>query len=114
MQINRTTTQGNSAAPNRIADAGKLADRVAVACVATERADPGREKGGRGLFTLGSMELAHTVEQPVAPDLSKIPGNPSRWQQIGAGVAILCALLVAVTGGRPVAWVVAQIVEALP
>ncbi len=115
MHDQRTTeTKGDFAAsPNRIADAGKLAGRVAAACVATRQADPDRRDGGRGIFSLGSMKLAHTVEQPVAPDLSEIPGNPSHWQQIGAGVAILCALLVAVTGGRPVAWLVAQIVEAL-
>lgn len=85
-----------------------LPSGVAVPSVATERARPGcPERGGRDFSSLriGSLSLrAHAAEQQEQAELSKILGNPSRGDQIGACVMIAMAALLPLAalflGGR--------------
>jgi hypothetical protein len=64
-----------------------------------------------------SSGVDHLAEQLPELDLSNETysghRSQSRWEQRLAGAGILAALLIAVTGGRPVAWLVLRIVEAL-
>jgi hypothetical protein len=64
-----------------------------------------------------SRRVAHTAEQLPQRDLSNETysgqRSPSRWEQRLAAAGILAALAIAITGGRPIAWLVLRICEAL-